>query len=221
MKFEKYLVLLLFLIIAVLVVSCSSSETDEITGNVQAEEISTDSVDAETNLQDGTYVLDTQLSTLTYSAARIVGSSHIGTVGIKEGSVEVQDGQLKNGKFLIDLTTITESKDNARYLTHIKSADFFNIEMYPTSSFVMNSLVRLADGSYLITGDLTIKDQTHEIEFPATFEKNGDELGAIAEFTIDRTRWGITYDSGTVFQQIGDRAIKDEITYNLDLVFVK
>ena len=42
---------------------------------------------------------------------------------------------------------------------------------------------------------------------------------ANAEFSIDRTRWGIEYSSGTIFAELGDKAIRDNIDYRLELVF--
>jgi hypothetical protein len=43
-------------------------------------------------------------------------------------------------------------------------------------------------------------------------------LLANSEFSIDRTKWDIKYDSGNFFQDLGDRAIKDDIYFNINIV---
>jgi len=71
-----------------------------------------------------------------------------------------------------------------------------------------------------VTGDLTIRNETHEISFPATIVEEGARgLLIDALFEIDRTRWGIVFDSGSVFFDLGDKVIKDGITFGFSLVF--
>jgi len=77
------------------------------------------------------------------------------------------------------------------------------------------------DDGFTVVADLTILDQTHEITFPVTAVLTEAGLIAHAKFDIDRTRWGITFDSSSFVLNLGDRAIKDEISYQLDLVLEK
>jgi hypothetical protein len=46
-------------------------------------------------------------------------------------------------------------------------------------------------------------------------------LSAKADFVIDRTKWDIKYGSGSFFKEMGDKAIKDEIIFSLDLKFIR
>ena len=62
--------------------------------------------------------------------------------------------------------------------------------------------------------------ETNEISFLAIVE-NTDSLNIQAQLDIDRTKWGITYGSGSFIEDLGDKAIKDEISYDLNLVFEK
>lgn len=168
---------------------------------------------------ESTYLLSLADSSLQWSASRIVGTPHTGSVGLVSGSLNRTDGTFTGGEFVIDMEAITEVGNNERFLGHIASEDFFAVETYPTSRFVATRIDKTADGSYSVTGDLTILDQTHEITFPASLQETADMLVVDAQFEIDRTRWGITYDSGTVFQQLGDKAIEDTIDYTLHLEF--
>lgn len=169
---------------------------------------------------DAKYQLVTENSRLGWTSTRIVGKPHSGTVALKSGSLMREGGAFTGGEFVIDMTGITEEEDNQRFLGHIRSEDFFDIEQHPESRLVLTSIEgNDEDMTYTVTGDLTILGQTHAITFPASITAGESSLEAQARFEIDRTQWGITYDSGTVFQQIGDKAIRDEIPFELDLVF--
>lgn len=172
----------------------------------------------ESDLEDGSYTINTSASTLSYSASRLAGTPHTGTVDIKSGNLDIVSGSA-TGEFVIDMTTITDSKDNERYLGHIKSDDFFGVEEYPESKLQLTNIESNDDGTYTITGYLTIRDETNQMAFPATITQTDSGLTAQAEFNIDRTRWDITFDSGSIFLDLGDRAIRDEISYTLDLTF--
>ena len=170
--------------------------------------------------ESAAYTLNSEQSQLIYQASRFVGSSHVGTVAINAGELERENDKFTSGKFVIDMTTITEEKNNERYLKHVRSDDFFGIEKYPTAQFVITKIEE--SEQYTITGDLTIRDQTHEITFPAEIvsaDENSLEINAA--FTIDRTKWGITFDSSSFFTTIGDKAIKDDVRFGLKLMFEK
>jgi polyisoprenoid-binding protein YceI len=170
---------------------------------------------------DSSYELDTTASTLGWEASRVAAAPHVGTVAMTSGTLLLNKGNFVGGEFVIDMTQITEEKNSERFLGHIKNDDFFSVEKFPTSHLSITSFTKLNETEYEVTGNLTIKDQTHPITFTAQMQETEASLTSTAEFQIDRTKWNITYDSGSLFQQLGDKAIKDEITYRLNLVFKK
>jgi len=200
----KKIIFLTILLIALVGCAKESAEVPAVTGQA----ILSLPVDAE-------YILDTENSLLTWEISKIVGNHHTGTVKIKEGSLTRENDEFTKGEFIIDMTTITETKDNQRFLNHIKSGDFFDIDKYPISTLIIKSITE----DYIVTGDLTILDQTNEISFPARVSTNNGKLQVNADFEIDRTQWGITYGSGSFFEDLGDKAIKDKIKYSLELTF--
>lgn len=170
------------------------------------------------------YELDTDASVLGWHAERIVGNSHEGTVPISSGSMRLERGVATEGGFVVDMTGITESNDTQMFLKHIASDDFFSVADHPTAAFSITRAVPTSgDGNvvnYDVTGDLTIRGITNEVTFPANAVIVDEEtLDVTANFQIDRTRWEINYDSGSIFLQLGDKAIRDEITFDLDLTF--
>lgn len=187
-----------------------------------SDEISDVLVDVESFEEDlvleGAYNIDSERSVLGWYSERIVGNNHRGTVPILSGSFNF-DAQ--SGDFVMDMTAITEDRDSQMFLNHLKNEDFFDVELFPHSTFTLRSIELVSGNVYSVSGDLLIKDVSNEISFNAQFSENGEFVVARASFSIDRTLWGLTYDSGSVFQQIGDRAIRDNIDYDLKLYFTK
>ncbi len=172
---------------------------------------------------DGAYEVDTQASSVQWKADKAVGAGQSGTVGIRSGGITIKNGAVSAGKFVIDLRTIRDDKGSAQLEEHLKNADFFDVEKYPEAKFVItevysNDVRAIAPPTrYMVKGDLTIKGKTMAIEFPAEIVEANGVFSATATLTIDRTKWGITYGSGTVFKNLGDKLIKDEIVFNLNL----
>lgn len=171
----------------------------------------------EDSFVDGNYLVNVEDSVLTWHGSRMIASDHTGLVDIKSGNLEVQNGNLVGGEFVMDLNTITSDENLDRLVTHLKSADFFNVEQYPEAKLVINNVVPGVD-AYLVEADLTIKDITAPVVFSADLRQEGETMMATAEFVIDRTVWNIRYDSGQFFQDLGDKAIKDDITFGVNLI---
>ena len=194
------------LLLAIFIVGCSSGAQ------------TTDNTPTEFSLPENQkYILNSEKSQMIWHAARFVGNSHVGTIKISAGELEREDNKFTSGKFIIDMNSITEEKNSERFLTHIRSDDFFSVEEFPTSQLVLTKIEEAGENKFTVTGDLTILNQTHEITFPA--EITSDPLEISSAFTIDRTKWGITYGSGSFFKDLGDKVIKDDIRFGLKLVF--
>ena len=160
------------------------------------------------------YVVDVNKSTLNWHAEKVVGD-HKGTVNIKDGAVKVNGNAVTGGTFVIDMTTIV-CTDNARVGQHLLNQDFFDVEKFPTATFVISSV---ANGT--VKGKLTIKGITKDLSFPAQITVNGNSLNAKATIKVNRLEYDIRYRSAAFFSDLGDRAIKDEFTLTLDLTATK
>lgn len=157
---------------------------------------------------------------------KLVDSHHYGTVVLQSGQVAVTGGMLTAGKFVIDMTTIhsTDLEGNPKYadlVGHLKSADFFEVDKYPTATLAITSVEPLEgnpDANVTVNANLTIKDITHPISFPAKVTLADKILSAQAKFTIDRTKWNVRYGSDSFFDNLGDKVIKNEIEFEVSFV---
>lgn len=169
-----------------------------------------------------TYNVNTDDSTIEWKGFKPTGT-HNGTINIKEGIINVNDGAIESGKFAIDMTSITvldipvEKEGNAKLVGHLSSADFFDVEKYPVSKFQITG-IETKDGKTMLSGNLTLKDATNNISIPVTTTVNGDKLTLTSEtFTIDRSKWNVEYGSKSFFDNLGDKFINDDIELKVTL----
>lgn len=168
-----------------------------------------------------TLKVDASASTFNWLAKKLTGE-HNGTVQIQSGSLVTDGGKLTGGDFTVDLSTIKDldiQGDFAGKLeTHLKSADFFDVAKFPTSTLKITKAVAKGGENYDLTGDLTIRGTTQSITFPATVKIAGKTASASAKFDIDRTKFGLTYRSKAFFENIGDKMIYDNFTVEVKIV---
>jgi polyisoprenoid-binding protein YceI len=156
--------------------------------------------------------------------------SHNGYIMISDGSFDVKEGNLVGGSFTIDMGTIVAEDflGNEKYddlIGHLNSPDFFDVATYPTAKFEITGVKENASEeggtSHLVMGNLTMRDQTNNITFPANVKVSdtGVELSA-PEFGIDRTKWDVMFHStgDAGFAELTkDQLIDDTILLWLDV----
>jgi polyisoprenoid-binding protein YceI len=176
---------------------------------------------------DGTYRLVPGASQMRWQGRRplIQGYFDNGTIAIASGQAVVADDALLSGSVVVDMTTINASTTGRgdgedRLTQHLKSADWFDVEQYPESRFVINEAPIQDDGTVLLIGMLTIQDRTHPLRFPVTVAQQADTLVIVAtDIPIDRTQWDIRYGSGSFFDNLGEQLIDDIFTLSFTAVF--
>lgn len=194
-----------------LLVACGGSDA------VQTTDVTpSDSSKVETskpNVETSSYSVNTEKSVLGWTGSA-VGKSHNGTVNITSGALNVANGSVVNGEFVFDMTSINvldlEGEWKGKLETHLADSTFFGIEKFPTSSLKITSVT---EGK--INADLTIKNVTKSIVFPATITVTDYGVEASAKFTINRTDFGVVYGSGSLFDIAKDKAISDDIDFDV------
>jgi polyisoprenoid-binding protein YceI len=165
-----------------------------------------------------TYTVDKTKSSINWVAKKVVGG-HEGTINIKEGTVNVSGNKVTGGSFVIDMLSL-KCTDAERLTGHLKNEDFFDVEKFPTSAFVITKIDHTKKDP-IITGKLTIKGITKDISFPASLSANGAKVEAKATVKVNRLDYDIKYRSTSFFADLGNRAIEDEFTLEISLVATK
>jgi rhodanese-related sulfurtransferase len=176
-------------------------------------------------LQDGTYRVDVEKSVLEW-IGRNLNNRHFGRIAILEGNLVIRGGGLSGGSIVLDMNTITnldlQDPPWRDLLTrHLKSDDFFAVERFPASSFRLTGWEKAKDASPeapngIASGELTIRDVTRPISFPAIVAPQADgSIKAHAAFDIDRTLWNVCYGSVKLFERLGMHLVHDIISLEL------
>lgn len=194
---------LLFALPALLLLaSCGGSSTDS--AKTTEEQVAAE--------QKGeSFTIDTVGTSVDWKATHKGGlAPRWGKISVSSGSISVENDSLSGGEFLVNMSSlyadpasVTEKDKKATDLEgHLKSADFFDVAKYPTAKFVITKVEPyvagqtsslIPDPNYLISGNLTLKDSTLNVTFPAKVETSATAVTANAKFIIDRTAWGINY----------------------------
>ena len=107
------------------------------------------------------YNVDTANSSIQWKGYKVTGE-HYGVVNLKSGALTVDDkGNFNGGSFVVDMASITvldltgKGKENLE--GHLKSADFFGVENFPTAKFVINKVIpKGKPGEYKVIGSMTM-----------------------------------------------------------------
>ncbi|MDY8134129.1 YceI family protein [Aquimarina sp. 2201CG5-10] len=173
-----------------------------------------------------TYTVDTNASIIEWIGSKPL-ENHTGTIKLSKGALTAKEGALESGTFTINMSSIAvtdlEGDGKASLEGHLKGASkenedhFFNVSKFPTASFEITGITA-KEGKKYLEGNLTIKGITKNISFPAATSIEGDTMTLSTEtFTIDRTQWGVNYASKSIFGDIGEKFIKDDIQLKVSL----
>ncbi|MDG3581470.1 YceI family protein [Galbibacter pacificus] len=194
--------------------ACKTEKKNETSAN-DAETVT------ETTVEAVKYEAVPEESIIEWKGSKPTGT-HTGTISLESGIIAIKDGALESGNFLIDMNTITvtdlEAGDGKEDLeAHLKGTvegkedHFFNVAEHPTAYFEVTGIEEI-EGKTHIKGNLAIKGTKKNISFPVTVTENGDVATLTSEpFTIDRTNWNVNYGSKSVFDDLGDKFVNDDI----------
>lgn len=166
----------------------------------------------------GTWVLDPAHSDVTFSVRHMMISKVRGTFGVKSATITAPENPLEARiEATVDVASV-DTKDEARD-QHLRSADFFDVENYPTMTFVSTG-VRADDGKFLVDGDLTLRGVTKPVTFEVEFGGFGTDpygnykAGATAKTVINREDFGLTWNAAL---ETGGVLVGKDVTIELDL----
>jgi len=164
------------------------------------------------------YKVNTLESTIEWQGEG-VGHGHKGNLSINKGKFIIENDHVVDGAIEIDMTSLTvtdipvEEEENAKLVGHLTTEDFFNVAAFPTAALT------ITDGSDMnnVKANLTIKEVTEEVTFALSSAEDNGVITLTTSLKIDRTKFGVTYNSGNFFEDLGDYLIDDEFTLNVSL----
>jgi polyisoprenoid-binding protein YceI len=174
-----------------------------------------------TQIKAGTWAIDPVHSSIAFSLRHLLVSKVRGTFNTFSGAVVVgEDGTPSvTAEIAIDsVDTRNEQRD-----AHLKAADFFDVEHYPTASFV-STAVRENGDSYLLDGDFTLKGITKPVTLDLEFNGtnpgmgHGEVAGFTASVVLNRKDFGIDIDMPL---ETGGAVVGDKVAITLEIEALK
>ncbi len=173
------------------------------------------------SMAQSTYVIDATHSTIGFSIKHLTVSTVLGNFKAFEGTITLDAKNPAGSSFEATIQTKSINTENEQRDEHLRNADFFDAQANPIITFKTTS-VTVAENTYTVTGDLTIKGVTKSITLPLTVDgpitspMGGDDvIGVAGQTKINRqdfgVKWNKAMDKGGLV--LGDEVI---ITVNLE-----
>jgi polyisoprenoid-binding protein YceI len=174
-------------------------------------------------LTTGTWNVDPSHSNVGFTARHLMVTKVRGSFGTFAGSITVADDPLQSKvEATVEAASISTADENRD--GHLKSADFFDVENFPTWTLVSTGLTAKGGNEYTLTADLTIKGVTKSVSFDLEFDGvatdpwGNTKAGFTAETEISRKEFGLEWN---VALETGGVLVGDKVKIQLDIQAVK
>jgi polyisoprenoid-binding protein YceI len=156
------------------------------------------------------HVVDKNHSQINFIAdSRLISAR--GFFGAWDATISLDPANVATSSVSITIDAASIDTRVERRDTHLKSADFFDVEKYPKITFVSTAVRPKAGDQMDIEGDLTIRGTTKRITVPASMVFYEEGAGRFrGEFVLKRSEYGVSYDSKV-------NPIKDDVTVQWDI----
>ncbi|MDX6207564.1 MAG: hypothetical protein QOE76_2113 [Frankiales bacterium] len=172
----------------------------------------------------GDWDLDPAHTGLRFSARHAMVATVRGGFKAFSGSLhfDADDVAKATAEVTIDAATIDTGQDGRD--EHLRSADFFDVEKYPTITFATTRVEQVDDDSFLLVGDLTIREVTNEVKIkvePLGLSPDpwgNTRAGFEGKGEINRKDWGLEWNAAL---ETGGVLVSDKVKITLDVSAVK
>jgi polyisoprenoid-binding protein YceI len=172
----------------------------------------------------GDYTIDTAHSTIGFTVRHAMVTNVKGKFLDFSGSLHLDGGDPSASTASIDVKMESIDTGSADRDGHLKSADFFKIDEFPTMTFRSTSAQALGGEDYRITGDLTIlgttKPLTIDLEFNgAAKDPFGNErVGFEGSVVVNRKDWGVNWNAAL---ETGGVLVSEKVTLEFEISAIK
>jgi polyisoprenoid-binding protein YceI len=172
----------------------------------------------------GTWNIDPSHSAIAFSVRHMVVSKTRGRFNKWSGQLRFDAGNPSASSVEVDIDPASLDTGDTQRDAHLRSADFFDVEKYPTASFRSSKVELAGEGRYLVTGNLTVHGITQPVLLDVTYEGSGkdpwggERAGFSATTTIDRKHFGLEWNKAL---ETGGLLVGEKVELNLEIEAVK
>jgi polyisoprenoid-binding protein YceI len=171
-----------------------------------------------------TWNIDPSHTHVEFSVRHLMISTVKGRFAEVSGRVVAPDADPTSGQVEVTINAASIDTREAQRDAHLRSADFFDAESFPTLTFRSTRIEKASGDDLKLTGDLTIRGTTREVVLDVTSEGRvkdpwgGERAGFSAKGKIKRSDFGLTWNLAL---ETGGVVVGDEIKISIDAELVK
>jgi polyisoprenoid-binding protein YceI len=172
----------------------------------------------------GTWTVDPDHSSVAFEVKHMMISTVRGHFREFGGTLEAAEDDPANSRIDGGAKVASIDTGNPERDAHLRSPDFFDAERYPEIHYASTRIRHVEGGTYRVTGELTIKDITQEVEMVASVEGSGvdpwgnERVGIRVRGTIDRKDFGLTWQQPLAR---GGVLVGEQVTVMIDVSAVR
>jgi polyisoprenoid-binding protein YceI len=176
-----------------------------------------------TVIEPGTWAIDPSHSSIEFVARHLMVTKVRGRFGGLEGAVTIAPDTLRSSvQVKVDANSVDSG--DAKRDEHLRSADFFDVDQYPTIEFQSTGVEDRGDGHYALRGDLTVhgvtKSVVWDLDFDGTVQDpwGGTRAGFSATTEVNRKDWGLEWNLAL---ETGGFVVSERVRLNIEIEAVK
>ncbi len=172
-----------------------------------------------------TWTIDPVHSVAEFKVRHMMISNVKGQFTGVSGTLTLDEADITRSRIEATIDAASVNTRDAQRDTHLKSADFFDVEKFPVLAFTSTRVVRIDEGALEVEGDLTIHGVSRPVVFavegptpPAKDPWGNTRIGVSATTKINRKDFGLTWNAAL---ETGGILVGEDVTITLDAQFVK
>ena len=175
-------------------------------------------------MENSHWAIDPTHSEIGFKVKHMMFTNVSGKFNSFEATIQNEDNNFETSKINFSADTTSVDTNNADRDSHLKSADFFDVDNFPKLSFVSTDVKKINEGEYKTSGDLTIKDVTKSIVLDVEYSGlmtdpwGNTKIGLSLNGKINRKEFGLTWNSTL---EAGGVLVGEEIKLVSEIQFIK
>ncbi len=171
-----------------------------------------------------TWKIDASHSAIHFSVRHMVISKTRGRFAKFGGEITFDPQDLAKAKVEVNIEPASIDTADAQRDGHLRSADFFDVEKFPTATFRSTKVQDQGGGKLRIDGELTIRGITKPVTLEGTYEGagkdpwGGERAGFIASTSLDRRQWGLEWNKAL---ETGGVLVGEKVDLTLEVEAIK
>jgi polyisoprenoid-binding protein YceI len=172
-----------------------------------------------------TWNIDATHSVAEFKVKHMMISNVKGQFSKVTGALNLNESDLSKSEVEATIETASLETRDAQRDAHLKSADFFDVEKFPSMQFKSTKVRQVRDGELAVEGELTIRDITRPVTFdvegptPPTKDPWGNtRVGIAATTKINRKDFGLTWNAAL---ETGGLLVGEDVTITIEAELIK